>query len=65
MFYLSRVLLSATDANATTEAATSPIPPAEIGQENATTTAGEQEGEEEQQQEQQTTTATPPIPLLE
>jgi plastocyanin len=35
----------ATDTNATTEAATSPIPPAEIGQENATTAAAEQEGE--------------------
>src|ERR687892_571922 len=34
----------ATDTNATTEAATSPIPPAEIGQENATTAAAEQEG---------------------
>jgi plastocyanin len=34
----------ATDTNATTEAATSPIPPAEIGQENATTEAPEQEG---------------------
>jgi plastocyanin len=36
----------ATDTNATTtEAATSSIPPAEIGQENATTAAAEQEGE--------------------
>jgi plastocyanin len=37
---------NATDTNATTttEAATSPIPPAEIGQENATTAAAEQEG---------------------
>jgi plastocyanin len=36
----------ATDTNATTTtaAATSPIPPAEIGQENATTAAAEQEG---------------------
>jgi plastocyanin len=34
----------AIDINATTDAATTPIPPAEIGQENATTTAAEQEG---------------------
>jgi plastocyanin len=41
----------ATDTNATTttEAATSPIPPAEIGQENATTAAAEQEGGEEEE----------------
>ena len=39
----------ATDTNATTEAATSPIPPAEIGQENATEAATtEQEGGEEE-----------------
>ena len=38
----------AIDINATTDAATTPIPPAEIGQENATTTAvTEQEGGEE------------------
>ncbi|MDQ4101430.1 MAG: hypothetical protein M3115_04500 [Thermoproteota archaeon] len=37
----------ATDTNATTEAATSPIPPAEIGQENATAVTAEEGGEEE------------------
>jgi hypothetical protein len=52
----------ATDTNATTEAATTPIPPAEIGQENATVEAAEQEGEEQQQQ---TTPTIPPNPLFE
>ena len=39
----------AANTTAATEAATSPIPPAEIGQENATTTAAEQEGGEEEE----------------
>src|SRR5918995_1454356 len=51
----------AIDINATTDAATTPIPPAEIGQENATTAAAVTE--EEQQQQQQTTAI--PAPLLE
>jgi plastocyanin len=37
----------ATDSNATADAATTPIPPAEIGQENTTATATEEGGEEE------------------
>ena len=49
---------------ANTTAATTPIPPAEIGQENATAAATEEGGEEQQQQ---TTTTIPPAPnpLLE
>jgi plastocyanin len=39
----------AANTTAATEAATSPIPPAEIGQENATTTEAEQEGGEEEE----------------
>src|SRR5918999_2986043 len=52
----------ATDSNATTVVTTTPLPPAEIGQENATATATAT-GEEQQQQQQQTTTI--PAPLLE
>jgi plastocyanin len=48
---------NATDSNATTVVTTTPLPPAEIGQENATATATEEE------QQQQTTAI--PAPLLE
>ncbi|HEX2471789.1 MAG TPA: hypothetical protein VHJ59_03465 [Nitrososphaera sp.] len=50
---------NATDTNATA-VTTTPIPPAETGQENATTAT-----EEEEQQQQQTTTTIIPAPLLE
>ena len=62
------VTTDAADTNATT-VTTTPIPPAEVGQENAATTAAEEEEEEEeqqqQQQQQQTTPTTPPNPLFE
>jgi plastocyanin len=48
---------NATDSNATTVVTTTPLPPAETGQENATATATEEE------QQQQTTAI--PAPLLE
>jgi plastocyanin len=52
------VTTDADDTNATT-VTTTPIPPAEIGQENATTTASEEE------EQQQTTPTTPPNLLFE